>query len=82
MPRDEDFRLAEEIVRELEAEFEIEIPEMETAYICLHIKGAKHEKTVWNGECALPEDNRGLQQIVNEKESIRYLLCLCLQTAI
>lgn len=66
IPRDEDFHLAEEIVRELEEEFEIEIPEVETAYICLHIKGAKHEKIVWDGEDVLPAGSRELQQIVNE----------------
>lgn len=38
---DEDFRLAGRIVEELKKEFEIGIPEIEVAYICLHIKGAK-----------------------------------------
>lgn len=38
---DEDFRLAGRIVEELRKEFEIEIPEIEVAYVCLHIKGAK-----------------------------------------
>lgn len=38
---DEDFRLAGRIVEELKKEFEIEIPEIEVAYVCLHIKGAK-----------------------------------------
>ena len=41
---DEDYRLARAIVRELEEEFEIQIPPVELSYICLHIKGAKHEK--------------------------------------
>lgn len=38
---DEDFRLAGRIVEELRKEFGIEIPEIEVAYVCLHIKGAK-----------------------------------------
>ncbi|WP_125143343.1 BglG family transcription antiterminator [Clostridium transplantifaecale] len=38
---DEDYRLAGRIVEELRKEFEIEIPEIEVAYVCLHIKGAK-----------------------------------------
>ena len=41
MERDEDFQLAGEIVARLEEEFKISIPQEETAYICLHIKGAK-----------------------------------------
>lgn len=38
---DEDFALAGTITRRLEEEFGIAIPMEETAYICLHIKGAK-----------------------------------------
>jgi len=41
LSEDLDFHLAGEIVRELEREFSVEIPEIEKAYICLHIKGAK-----------------------------------------
>ena len=47
---DEEYLLAKRIVKALEEEFEIEIPPLETSYICLHIKGAKHEKIRWNGE--------------------------------
>lgn len=61
---DEDYRLAEQIVRELEEEFEIEIPLVEVSYICLHIKGAKHEKIQWDGQ----------KTGVIEKEEIRGLL--------
>ena len=35
---DADYHLAEQIVEELEEEFEIEIPAVEVSYICLHIK--------------------------------------------
>ena len=66
MERDEDYLLAEEIVAELEEEFEIDIPEMEICYICLHIKGAKHEKVQWNTPNGLPLENRELQRLVNE----------------
>ncbi len=66
VPRDEDYRLAAEIVEELEEEFEIAIPEVEISYICLHIKGAKHEKITWNGEQVLTAGNRELQQLINE----------------
>lgn len=38
---DEDYELAVRIAKSLEGEFQIEIPEIEIAYIFLHIKGAK-----------------------------------------
>lgn len=38
---DEDYNLALLIVNSLEEEFQIEIPDIEIAYICLHIKGSK-----------------------------------------
>lgn len=39
----EEYKLAKEIINKLEKEFEISIPEIETAYICLHIKGSKKQ---------------------------------------
>ncbi|MGN0203761.1 MAG: BglG family transcription antiterminator, partial [Coprococcus sp.] len=63
--KDEDYQLAQSIVRELEEEFEIEIPDVEVAYICLHIKGAKHEKIQWGGKNSASLENRELQQLVN-----------------
>ena len=62
---DEEYRLAKAIVKELEEEFEIQIPEVEVSYICLHIKGAKHEKIQWNGKKQLEIENRELHQLVN-----------------
>ncbi len=63
--RDEDYRLAEAIVAELEEEFEIEIPKVEIGYICLHIKGAKHEKIQWEDD-KIPElENGQMQQLLN-----------------
>lgn len=62
---DEDYELARAIVSELEQEFEIEIPEVEVSYICLHIKGAKHEKIEWNGRAAAATGNREMQQLLN-----------------
>lgn len=64
--KDEDYHLAEEIVCELEEEFEIEIPEVEISYICLHIKGAKHERIQWNGKMVFAIENKELQQMVND----------------
>lgn len=67
MARDEEFALASEIVRRLEAEFGVQIPRDETAYICLHIKGAKvqqYELDSVAGEQIL--DYRELVDTVNE----------------
>lgn len=66
MEEDDDLCLAREIVHELEEEFEIKIPKIEVSYICLHIKGAKHEKLLWKGTDEKESENRELRQIVNE----------------
>lgn len=42
--RDECYSLALLLVDSLEAEFDIEIPDVEIIYICLHIKGSKVQK--------------------------------------
>lgn len=41
LQNDEEYNLALHIVNSLEEEFQIEIPDIEIAYICLHIKGSK-----------------------------------------
>lgn len=66
MEVDDDLCLARAIVHELEEEFEIQIPKIEVSYICLHIKGAKHEKLQWKGTDGKESENRELHQIVNE----------------
>lgn len=67
MPHDEDYRLAEDIAAELEAEFEVSIPQLEIAYICLHLKGAKHEKIQFPGrEERMELADRELRQFVND----------------
>lgn len=66
MEQDEDYFLAKRIVDELEEEFEIVIPVLEVSYICLHIKGAKHEKIRWDGEKTIEMENRELQKLVNK----------------
>ena len=63
---DEDYKLARSIVRMLEKEFGITIPEVEVSYICLHIKGAKHERIQWADEEQMEFETRKLQQLVNE----------------
>lgn len=63
---DEDYLLARAIVQELEDEFEIQIPSIETSYICLHIKGAKHEKIEWDGGMSEGTETRKLQQLIND----------------
>lgn len=63
--RDRDYQLAKEIVEELEKEFPVSIPEMEVSYICLHIKGAKHQDIQWGGRKELGTQAQKLQQLVN-----------------
>lgn len=46
---DEDYGLALRIVNSLEEEFQIEIPDIEIAYICLHIKGSKLQYVTESG---------------------------------
>ncbi len=63
--QDEDYRLAGLIVEALQREFDVDIPQVEISYICLHIKGAKHEKIQWS-DVQLDIENKRLQQMVNE----------------
>lgn len=63
--KDEDYQLAEAIVAELEEEFEVEIPKVEIGYICLHIKGAKHEKIQWDDKKIPQMENGQMQQLLN-----------------
>lgn len=65
MPRDEDYILAEEIAKKLSREFQVEIPAIETAYICLHIKGAKHQNIEWNGSKSVEMERKELLELVN-----------------
>lgn len=64
--RDQDYTLAAEIVSKLEQEFDIHIPDVETSYICLHIKGAKHEKISFHDGKSIEMGNRELQELLNE----------------
>ncbi len=63
---DEHYRLAEEIVAELEEEFEIDIPEVEISYIYFHIKGSKHEKIQWGGQNVSQTESQNLQLLLND----------------
>lgn len=62
---DEDYRLAELLVKELEEEFEIQIPGIETSYICLHLKGSKHERIALEGENGHYPKSREMLKLVN-----------------
>lgn len=66
MAEDEEYKLAEEIVKRLEAEFALEIPDIETMYICLHIKGAKHQGIEWDGQKTIEVERKELFDLVNE----------------
>ncbi len=63
---DDDYRLAEAMVHELEEQFDIQIPKVEISYICLHIKGAKHEKIEWGGLENNELEGSELKNLVNE----------------
>ena len=63
----DDFCLAGRIVEELCKEFEIEIPEIETADICLHIKGAKVQQIELDEDSrARVSGQRELLEVVNQ----------------
>ena len=65
--RDEDYQLAKEIVKELELEFSVSIPEVEVAYVCLHIQGAKIQQIeVDDSSRAVIDGYRELLDTVNE----------------
>ncbi len=63
---DEEYQLAEDIVWALEEEFHIEIPDIEISYICLHIKGAKHEAIHWEGKQHGALDSQETKQLLND----------------
>lgn len=66
MAKDEDFQLAELIVDKLEEEFDVQIPNIERAYVCLHIKGAKHQSIEWNGQKSVAMERKELLDLINE----------------
>lgn len=66
LERDEDYHLAQEITYLLQKEFLVEIPQIETAYICLHIKGAKHQNVEWNERGTVEMERKELLNLINE----------------
>ncbi len=66
MANDKDYETAEKISRELEKEFAIDIPPVETTYICLHLKGAKHEKISMGALKTVETESPVMQQLINE----------------
>lgn len=66
LEEDADYILAEAIVSELEEEFEIEIPDVEVSYICLHIKGAKHQRIEWGSQKTLEVEKKEMLTLVND----------------
>lgn len=64
---DEEFQLARRIKEALEQEFSLSIPEEETAYICLHIKGSKVQQVEVDAAARrLMNEPRELLDTVNE----------------
>lgn len=66
LKKDDDYCLAQNISARLEEEFALEIPEIETAYICLHIKGAKHQNIEWNGQKTVEMERKEMLDLINE----------------
>ncbi|WP_099467320.1 BglG family transcription antiterminator [Konateibacter massiliensis] len=65
--RDDDYNLALHIVNSLEEEFQIEIPDIEIDYICLHIKGAKLQYVTEDGmEGQSQREREELLNFINE----------------
>jgi len=56
LKKDENYKIAREITSSIEKEFQIDIPEIETAYICLHLKGSKLQHINNNGEEQLKDN--------------------------
>lgn len=65
LKQDDDYRLSRDIVKSLAAEFQIPIPEVEIAYICLHIKGTKVQQ-YGSGTESETEETAELMDLVNE----------------
>lgn len=64
---DPDYELADRIAGALEAEFGVAIPEIERAYICLHIKGSKIQQLGLDDQTrAELQESRELWNVVNE----------------
>lgn len=63
---DDDYKLAEKIVLALEKEFELRIPKIECAYICLHIKGSKHEKINVDLTPRFDVENKQIKLMMND----------------
>lgn len=78
--KDEAYQLAGRVAEELEREFGIAIPQIERAYICLHIQGAKIQQMELDEESiAKLSESRELWEVVNEMidcydRDIAYLL--------
>ena len=80
--QDEDYELAKVITAALEQEFEIEIPEAEITYVCLHIKASKHqmvEQPFGREITTLGEEQQKLNRLVGRMidafdESLSYFL--------
>lgn len=66
MTKDEDYHLAEDITQKLREEFQVDIPEIETCYVCLHIKGAKHQGVEWDGKKVVSLQQKEMLNLINE----------------
>lgn len=66
LKKDENYNLAKYIIAALEEEFKIKIPDIEIAYVCLHIKAAKLQYTNENISKEEEEEKKDILNLVNE----------------
>ena len=67
LQRDEDYEFALYIVKALEKEFQITIPEIEAIYICLHIKASKRQFIDLDEKSnLLYYEGQGAKELINE----------------
>lgn len=69
LKRDREYDLAKLIVNSLEEQFQIEIPDVEIAYIYLHLKGAKYQTA--------DIEDFGLGESENKEEMLRLIHKMC-----
>lgn len=63
---DEDYERAVRLTKALEEKFQMDIPNVETFYIYLHLKGSKHEKIQWKEQKIQEKEHQKMLRLVNE----------------
>ena len=64
--QEEEYALAEQVSEHLQEQFGVKIPEIETAYICLHLKGAKKQSTGGGQQQPFSLEGEGLLDLLHD----------------